>query len=159
LAVIDPKRYSGPIPTPAYFARHCPIDRINERAHRYYDMAPEKFEANIRHVMKDIAHRGLVNPLYIKNLEGQFALYMGKHRVAACERLGWTHVPILVSGPLPEGIEGVLLTTVEEAQAYLGEGLAFVDKGALWTGYMTQPDLGTFSRLPAIGRYKNELPD
>lgn len=108
-------------PPHVYFVRHTPIARLKYK-NKDGD-GPEQWESLkwYRDLRDDIDKNGLTCPLLVGmipgpyNRFGEFGVRIGHHRLAACEYLGWTHVPCVIHGaPLPEEWEKTQLDNINE---------------------------------------------
>ncbi len=70
-------------------------------------------EAAVEHIAESMEQRGQIYPIQITTIEpGRFRLVNGAHRVAAAEKLGWTHIEAFLVDDLEE--EEVSLLEIDE---------------------------------------------
>jgi len=132
------------LPHPAHFCRRVPIELIQWRE-PVQSLRPkdEWFPA----LVEDIRKNGLVNPLFIQN-HGEHSMWLatGLNRMAALVEIGWTHVPAVINGPLPPGVEGTVLRTLEEVQACFRDGKARLRSDGLTFSFATLPESKTYPK-------------
>ena len=49
--------------------------------------------ADLQRLADDIAKHGLLNPITVRFVRGDWQLVAGNRRLSACRKLGWTHIP------------------------------------------------------------------
>jgi hypothetical protein len=92
------------------------------------DMAGDerKLEARLK-LVKDIEKRGLLNPLIVLNHQDlrnhkPMWVQLGTNRLWAVRKLGWTHVPAIVTGDWPLDVIEVFPETIDQ---YFREGKVY----------------------------------
>lgn len=71
---------------------------------------------------KDIAERGLLSPLVVRNRR----IRVGGCRLKVLYELGWTSAPVIWFGDPPRGVNAVRLSGKEEAESYLHRGEFYI---------------------------------
>lgn len=132
------------LPYPVYFCRYVPIEQINWRPPVASLVDPDSWFPAL---VEDIRANGLVNPLFIEN-RAPHKMWMsaGLNRLKALVEIGWTRVPAIVTGNLPTGVEGVLLTTLSEVQHYFRDGKARLRSDGLAFSFATLPESKTYPK-------------
>ena len=103
-------------PPIAHFCRSVPIEMLHLR-HEY------PVEAPWRHKLREnIAAEGLASPLVANMKNGKIIVRGGQNRLRCLRELGWKHVPCLISGDLPDGLDGVPIYSCDDGQQYLADG-------------------------------------
>lgn len=87
-----------------------PIDKI--RANRF--RLRELNENIVREMANSIRSKGLLQPIMVRRVNGEFEVIFGLHRLEACKRLGWKHVPAVIMDLSEE--EAFLTCVIENLQ-------------------------------------------
>lgn len=102
-----------------FYCEKFPVGEINFSTKFYHEGSEEWRPA----LADNIREHGLVNPLYMVNDRGphyaQLWLKTGNNRLWAIKSLGWSHVPVIITGSCPHPCKKI---TVKEANALLGDG-------------------------------------
>jgi len=71
-------------------------------------------EDMVREVSNSVRSQGLLQPIMVRRLNGEFEVVFGLHRLEACKRLGWEKIPAIVVEISEE--EAFLTCVVENLQ-------------------------------------------
>jgi len=114
------------LPFEVNFARKVPIELLHLRdtSEAVVIKAPW-----LSKLADDLRDNGLASPLLVIWEKGELRVKTGQNRLRCLRRLGWHNLPCIVVGPLPEGIEGTRLKTLEECQALLADGIVCNEQG------------------------------
>ncbi len=130
------------LPYPVYFCRHVPVHLINWRPPvKSLSDDDSWFPA----LVEDIRANGLVNPLFIENRPPHdMWMSAGLNRLKALVEIGWKEVPAIITGALPVGVDGVLLSTLGAVQSYFRDGRARLRSDGLAFSFATLPESKTY---------------
>ena len=72
--------------------REIPIDRIRTNKFGLRELDEETVEG----IVESIKSQGLLQPIMVRRLNGDYEVVFGLHRLEACKRLGWSHIPAVI---------------------------------------------------------------
>ena len=131
-----------------------PFNRIEYLTRpEFIDGTEQKFHNELK---KSIQEKGLLDPLFVKNIAGHLKTLIGNNRMVICKELGIKTIPCIITqiGNKKHFLKGKLLTTDEEIKDlfYLPEEVTVIrTKG----GWIDQVNAKKFMNIQQ--KYRKEI--